>query len=83
MNAVLPFSALVQSTQHKTIRCDDPYHSHNSPTQELYALVYRGHHVALTIDGNCYSVRIDRNPMTDRHNMSRAQAFDYVERITR
>jgi hypothetical protein len=77
------FASLVQSTQHRTIVCDDPCHKHNSPTQDMYALTYRGHHVALTVDGHQYSVRMDRNPLTDRHGMSRQQAFAYVEERTR
>jgi hypothetical protein len=83
MNAVLPFSAVAQVAQYQEISCDDPYHNHRSPVQYMFAVQYRGHHVALTIDGDCYSVRIDRNPRTDQHDMSRAQAFAYVERMTK
>jgi hypothetical protein len=82
--AVTSFSALAQSANHQVIQCDNPYHRHNKPHMlEMYALTFRGHHVSVTIDGNCYSVRIDRNPLTDKHDMSQSEAFAYVDRMTR
>ncbi len=76
------FDLLVKNAQHETIVCTDPCHVHHSPIQDMYGCPYRGHHVALTIDGDFFSVRIDGKPQTDRHDMGINEMLDYIERMT-
>jgi hypothetical protein len=82
-NAVVSFANIMQNTQHRVVECDDPYHRHNSPTQDMYSLIYNGHHVALTRDGHEWSVRVDRDSLTDRHHMTKLQAFTYAAKMAR
>lgn len=63
--------------------CSDPCHDHTYPVQVAYAVEYRGHHVSVVIDGELLSVEIDRNSRKVRENVSRAQALDYIEKMTR
>ncbi len=76
------FGEIIASANFKVIECHDPYHVHQSPFQEMVAVEYHGHHVAVTRDGQQYSVRIDRKALTDRHDMSKNEAIAYVESRT-
>ncbi len=76
------FAMVMASAKFKIIVCDNPYHVHQSPIQEMTAVEYRGHHVAITRDGWSYSVRIDRQPLTDKYNLTVDEAIAYVESNT-
>src|SRR5512146_3291209 len=80
--SMIPFGAVLASADFRVIVCDNPYHIHQSPIQEMTAVEYQGHHVAITRDGRSYSVRIDRQPLTDRHDLSMEEVIAYVESKT-
>jgi hypothetical protein len=82
VNALETFKTIVKTPKHGYCVCSDPYHKHNSPIQEMFAFSFRGHYVSVTIDGESYSVRIDRDPLTDKHGMTRQAAANYVEGMT-
>jgi len=77
--SVVSFSAIMASAKFEIFICRDPYHTHQTPVQEMTAVEYRGHHVAITRDGSSYSVRIDRDPLTDQHNLNAHEVIAYVE----
>jgi hypothetical protein len=76
------FDMLVPNAQHQTIVCTDPCHSHNSPIQDMYTGPLNGHKVSLTVDGDFFSVRIDDNGLTDRHNLSFNEMDAYIKTKT-
>jgi hypothetical protein len=81
-STIVQFSVLCERAQHETIICDDPIHCHKTPVQEMFGVEYKGHHIAVTKDLDVFNVRIDRNPLTDKWNLSWSQVVAYVERMT-
>lgn len=79
VKAVILFREVLADACRVIIVCRNPYHAHRSPIQELTAVEYCSHHVAVTRDGDAYSVRLDRDPLTDRCNLTEEEAIAYVE----
>jgi hypothetical protein len=82
-NAVATIDQLARRSEHRVDVCTDPYHAHPCPIHDMFGCEFRGHWVAVTISGAEYSVRIDRNPLTDRHGMTECEASTYIERMTK
>lgn len=76
------FEQLEAAAAKSVFQCKDPCHDHIYPVQVAYSVEYRKHHVAVVVDGDCYSVQIDRNPRKMLEDVSRAQALAYIERMT-
>jgi hypothetical protein len=77
---VIPFGEVLAKACRVIVVCNNPYHKHKSPMQEMIAVEYCGHDVAITRDGDSYSVRLDRDPLTDKHGLTVEETIAYVER---
>lgn len=75
---LVPFEQIMADAEWAIFICHDPCHCHRSPIQEMTAVWYRNHRVAITRDATVYSVRIDRRPITDRYGMSESEVIAYV-----
>ncbi len=75
------FKAIISTANFQTIECHNPFHAHKTPFQEMAAVEYRDHHVAVTRDDTDFSVRFDDNPSTDTYGLSRDEVATFVERF--
>jgi hypothetical protein len=79
----MTFAMVSQSAERETIVCTDRYCRHRSPVQYLFAVSYRGHRVAVTVDGDRYDVQIDRDISKTRRGLTFAGMVKFVEEETR
>lgn len=62
----------------QTLICTDPQHMHNSPIQHMLAFDANDHHVEITMDGEMYDVRIDRDEVL--LGVDASQLDDFLEK---
>jgi len=74
----MPFS--LQHAKHVTGKCTNPEHNHVNSTIHMFALVYRGKLVEITLD-NGYNVMIDKG--LPQINLDYESMVEYVEGETR
>lgn len=79
---VVSFDTALRRIGSAEYRCTDPCHKHRGPVQYMTAVPYRGHKVAVTLDGVTYDVRIDDDPATVRMNLTEEELKKYVESKT-
>lgn len=81
-NEIVSFRELARNAVHATEVCDLSFHNHKSRVLELYAVDYRGHHISIIQDLDCFDVQIDHDDTTVRRNLSWAEVEEYVEKVT-
>ncbi len=82
MNVLATLAALSVQAEHRVMVCTDRHCRHRSQILDMYAVPYRGHRVAVTVDGDRYDVQIDRDPGKTRRGMTLEQMVDFVEAAT-